>query len=177
MTPTIDGALRIGTATRDITPPAGLPFGGFPEVKHPVLVPRIAKGVHDPLMVRALALGNGRTTTVVVSADIVVFMWFDVERIRKAFSERTGLPEENLILCATHTHNGPDVMGLFGGDPEGPYSENMRTAVVDAAAEATQNPEPVVLSVAAVATEMAYCRRIIAPDGEFHSCLPWPASG
>jgi neutral ceramidase len=83
--------IKVGTAQRDITPPAGAAMGAFPVNRSP-MQPRIAEGTHDPLYARALALSDDTTTLVICSADLLSFQWIDVDDMRNAFAAQSGLP-------------------------------------------------------------------------------------
>ena len=158
--------LLVGTAKRDITPPAGKPMAAFPVQREP-MQPRIAEGAHDPIMARAAALGDGEATIAVCVADVVSFQWPDVDLMRDAFADHTGLPGENLIVCGTHNHNGPECTYMFGGSADDPYIAEMRERVVAAAVEAVERAAPATVSVGSVDADIAFNRRQILPDGSF----------
>ena len=160
--------IKIGTAQRDITPSTGSAMGAFPVNRSP-MQPRIAEGIHDPLYVKALALSDDTTTIVICSADLLSFQWIDVDAMRNAFAAQSDLPPENLILCSTHNHSGPECIYYFGGSPEDDAIVHIRKQVVDAAVESITNLKPATLSTGAVNTDLAYNRRQILPDGSFKS--------
>ena len=160
--------LNVGMARCEITPPAGKPMAAFPAQRTP-MQPRIAEGAHDPLFARALALGDGGTTIVICVADVVSFQWPDVDLMRAAFTERTGLPADNLIVCGTHNHNGPECTYMFGGSSDDPYISELRSRVVSAAAEAAGQRAPASVSAGVVDADLAYNRRRILPEGRFLS--------
>ena len=72
---------------------------------------RKANGVLDPLFARALYLSNGQTETVIVALDLIGLPYPDAMAIRKSIEV---VPAENIFICCTHTHEGPDTMGLWG---------------------------------------------------------------
>lgn len=77
---------------------------------------RLATGVHDDLYVRCLALGVGQATVVMCSVDLVGLFYDDVLRIRERV--KTQVPEAtHLVVAATHDHEGPDTLGLWGPAP------------------------------------------------------------
>jgi hypothetical protein len=77
---------------------------------------RIATGVHDDLYARCLALGVAKQSVVMCSVDLIGLFYDDVLAIRKAFSQRA--PGAGfLIVASTHTHAGPDTLGLYGPAP------------------------------------------------------------
>ena len=141
-------------------------MGAFPANRSP-MQPRIAEGTHDPLFVNALALSDKSTTLVICSADLLGFQWIDVDTMRNTFAEQSNLPPENLILCGTHNHNGPECTYHFGGSPEDDAIVQLRKLVVEAALEAISNLEPATVSTGFVDTDLVYNRRHILPDGSF----------
>ena len=165
--------LQLGSASRDITPPAGEPMAAFPESHRP-MTPRLAAGAHDPLCVRATALSDGRTTVVICVADVLTFQWPDVDLIRQAFADRTGHAAEDLVLCATHNHSGPECSYLFGGRPDSAYIGSLREQVVDAAVASLDQLVAVTVSSGAVEADLVHNRRRILPDGRLQFIGPNP---
>ena len=70
--------IEAGVAVVDITPERSLPMSGFAARTEP------SAGVHDPLTVRAIAVGE----TVLVAVDVVGLHEDTVARVRR----RCGLP-------------------------------------------------------------------------------------
>jgi histidinol phosphatase-like enzyme (inositol monophosphatase family) len=75
---------------------------------------RRAESIHDDLYARAAALSDGQTTLVLCALDLVGFFQHDaaevIGRVRQAH------PRAQIVIAATHTHHGPDTMGLWGPD-------------------------------------------------------------
>jgi tellurite resistance-related uncharacterized protein len=95
---------RIGTAKRDVTPLNN----GFPTMWMGGFSPRFtAQGVARPIYTRALAIEDGTTRRVVVSADILGFSPSLGRKIRDSVLTRFGLQDQDLLLVASHTHKGP----------------------------------------------------------------------
>jgi hypothetical protein len=95
-----------GAARLNITPPdlRHIWLGGFgPERK--------ARGVLDPIWVRAFYFDDGEQPLWLISADVVGFQLPTVKRVRQLISPRWG---DNAIVCATHNHDGPDTIGYWG---------------------------------------------------------------
>jgi neutral ceramidase len=94
--------LRGGCAKVNITPPLGIPLiGSYGKPSDDIL---------DELYAKALVLNDGNNTLVIVSCDL---LYTPLEEIagpaRKIITEKTGIPERNILICATHTHSGPEV--------------------------------------------------------------------
>ncbi|RYD38047.1 MAG: hypothetical protein EOP87_02330 [Verrucomicrobiaceae bacterium] len=96
--------LRAGAALADITPPLGVPIiGNFGK--------QAAAEVHDALHVRALVVDDGKKKVALVVCDLLGIRGTVSVEARKRIRELTGIPEENVLICATHTHSGPDALG------------------------------------------------------------------
>lgn len=97
--------VRAGAAVRKITPALdpGKPvyLAGFGNN-------RVATGVHDDLYTRCLALKSGGEPVVICAVDSIGLFLDDVEKIR------AGVPKAKVIVAATHSHQTPDTMGLWG---------------------------------------------------------------
>ncbi len=102
------GRLEAGAARADITPRGDILLGGFG-------ILRRSRGVHDPLWARALAVRIGSLTTVLVAVDLVGFHNHDVEDVRARLADL--MPPDAVMVAATHTHSGPDTLGLWGLPP------------------------------------------------------------
>ena len=74
---------------------------------------RAAQGVHDELWARAVVFDQGETRVAVVAVDLVGWFNADVQLSRAALAA-AGADVDLLIVSATHTHEGPDTMGLWG---------------------------------------------------------------
>jgi hypothetical protein len=104
---------RAGAAQSTITPEL--------QSEHPVYLAgfghnRVATGIHDDLYARCLALGVAKETLVICSVDLIGLFYDDVLTIRRAF-QQTSPSEAFLIVASTHTHAGPDTLGLYGPQP------------------------------------------------------------
>lgn len=74
---------------------------------------RIATGVHDPLFVRCLSLQIADEGVVFCSADLIGLFYDDVQAIRRIFAKEVPIGFHLVVAC-THTHEGPDTLGLYG---------------------------------------------------------------
>lgn len=135
--------LTVGFAEEDVTPELG---------KSPVFMAgfgqnRLAKSVHDPIMIRAVVLGDGPDRIALVSVDVVGLFYPSVERIRAA------LPGFKYVLVsATHNHEGPDTLGLWGANPlksgvDPDYLKKVETGCVTAAKAADAKRVPATVRI------------------------------
>src|SRR5580765_1824289 len=100
-TDSTDRQLKIGFAEADVTPVLG---------KKPVYVAgfgfnRIATGVHDPLMARAVVIEHDHDRIGFLSVDVVGLFREQVLAIRKRLP---GI--RYLLVASTHNHEGPDTL-------------------------------------------------------------------
>ena len=87
--------------TVDITPPIGTPLDGYSGRSD------VALGIHDPLFARCLLLDDGTNRIALVACDLIGIGEFLARRARDLIAERPGIPPQNVLIAATHTHAGP----------------------------------------------------------------------
>lgn len=91
-------AFEAGVGKADITPPLGTPLNGYGD-----RMGRGAVSVHDPVSARCLYLSDGQTSVFLVTADLCVIN--PELRARVLELAPREVPQENIILTATHTHS------------------------------------------------------------------------
>jgi neutral ceramidase len=91
---------RVGAARNVITPDLGCHIAGYFE-------DRIAQDVHDDLYARAIVLESGDTSVAIVVCDLIGLQLPDTDKAKQLAEELTGIPVDNIIVTATHTHFGP----------------------------------------------------------------------
>lgn len=137
--------MMVGTAKVDITP-GKMPFLAGTNNN------RIATSVNDPVEARALVIESQGTRIALVSVDLIGLFKPGVDEIRNAV---TQVPSANILISCSHTHSGPDSMGLWGAnstksgvDREWYAGVKKKiTACIDAAAH---NMRPAVMKVARI---------------------------
>ncbi len=129
---TFGAPIRAGFAKADITPPRFSWVAGF-------MPPHPALAINDRLWVKSLALedGNGNKI-VIVSADIIGLL---PDEIDKVFSRVKNVSRDRIFLSATHTHSGPDTMGLWIWKNE-KYMRDFREKVAKEIDRSVANLEP-----------------------------------
>jgi len=94
----VPGVFRAGAAASNITPPLGtLRVGSF--------APYPTVHVHDELHARCLVLSDGKTTLALVVCDFLGLHRSISIEARRLIQEATGIPPENVMISATHTHS------------------------------------------------------------------------
>jgi len=152
--------LFAGYAETDYTPAPGLTLLGQ-------MHRRVATAARDPLMANASAFRSGDTTVVLVSVDICMLPSDFNSSVQQAFSERTGVPGECLLLHATHTHVAPTVFPLLTAEVDEAFKASLHEAIVSAATTAVERLEPVELFAGTGHMEhMGWNRRAMLEGGK-----------
>ena len=93
--------LTAGAAQVRITPPIGVSLAGY-------FQDRVSGSVRDDLHARALILRSGEDSIAIVSCDLIS-VELKITNAAKAFIlAETNIRPEHVLICATHTHTGPD---------------------------------------------------------------------
>ncbi|MHC4815089.1 MAG: neutral/alkaline non-lysosomal ceramidase N-terminal domain-containing protein [Planctomycetota bacterium] len=131
------GQLLVGSGEADITPTGVQYMGGYN-------IGRKSTGVHSPLKVRALVLLMAEQRFAIVGIDNLGLQREDADWVKRGV---TGFPNGNVLLCSSHTHAGPDLIGMWGywflisgRDPE--YLRVVRDGVAQAVADALAAARP-----------------------------------
>src|SRR5687768_13759674 len=106
---------RAGAAFRIVTPEPLLPASGGIGPSNPV-----TKKEGD-LTVSALVLADGDVKVAFVSVDFLGFPSVLANRVR---AKVKGIPPENILIGATHTHSAPDCYGF--PDHAGKFSTDLK---------------------------------------------------
>ncbi len=109
-----------------------------------------ANGIHDDLWARAMVIDDGKTRLAVVVLDAIGFMNNDVIDLRGRIPKESGITYA--IISSTHTHEGPDLLGLWGKDPfhsgiNPAHMEYVKNQAAKAIETAAKNLRPVRLAI------------------------------
>lgn len=163
-----DQPLRAGFAEVEITPPLGTQMAGYYHE-------RLAEKTRDPLKAKAVVLRQGDTAAAFVVADLIGVAHDLTVQIREQVEAATGIPQQNIMLSATHTHTAPDYIGLLykhlkqqpsERDSES-YPAKLLQNVVDAVVRANQSAQSVTLEAGSgqQRVPVSFNRRFVMKDG------------
>jgi hypothetical protein len=103
--------LLVGSAAQVITPQGKAYIAGHTHN-------RVFTGVHDDLYVKAVVVQAKQNTLAILTFDCIGLLHPQLEEIRAAVkAQLPQFPVQNIASTSTHTHAGPDVVGLWGSDP------------------------------------------------------------
>lgn len=128
--------MRVGSAERDITPDVGEYMGGFS-------IARTSSAIASPLKVRALVIETGLRRFAILGIDSLGLMRDDVDYIKSGLG---GFANGDVFVCSSHTHAGPDPIGIWGyyfltSGRSGAYIGRIRAAAREAVLEARRHAD------------------------------------
>jgi hypothetical protein len=101
-------AFRAGFAERDVTPDAGMEMMGNYGKQY-------GQSIHDPCKVRAAVFDDGTNRVALVGLDSLIIQRESVLRVRKAITDRCGVPGDHVLLGASHSHSSGPVGWVMPG--------------------------------------------------------------
>ncbi len=151
--------LRVGFGTADITAPLDTRIlGGFGRL--------MAKGVHDKLWAVACVVRDGNTAVALVGTDTLFMPRPIVEHARRLIQKETGIPGENVLIGASHTHHGGYVGGEPENDREARYLDALPKAIAAAVSEGLKSLRSAEVGIGVGKEEsITFNRRFLMRDG------------
>jgi len=146
--------LLIGFGRQDITPRRPLPLSGYGAYAGKFENARWSQGVHDPLLADALYLRKGEDQLLLIALDLIGLVKPDIDDIRRGIEDRLPISREAVIVSCSHTHHGPDTVGLWGtlfparSGRDEKYLAWMKQRVIETAVQAAAGARPAQLAVA-----------------------------
>jgi hypothetical protein len=130
------GALRVGAARVDITPPAdaALPMSGYANRTQGF------KGIHDDIFVRAIVLDDGATQVALIAWELLYvpdFVWADVTA---QVAAELGIRPENILFAAVHDHGAPTLATTPSNTAD--YTKKVEALAVEAVRRAKARLQP-----------------------------------
>ncbi|MDP8257401.1 MAG: neutral/alkaline non-lysosomal ceramidase N-terminal domain-containing protein [Candidatus Alcyoniella australis] len=132
---------------------------------------RISRGMLDPIWARALYIDDGSQALVLLTLDVVGLGLMDVQRIRELAAPLHG---DKIMVIATHNHQGPDTVGLWGpgvvlpldSGVEPQYHQRMLTLAAVAVDRAVRDAVPATLHFGSADVPAGWAANLWFPDDE-----------
>ncbi|WP_435010344.1 neutral/alkaline non-lysosomal ceramidase N-terminal domain-containing protein [Tundrisphaera lichenicola] len=159
--------LKVGAASVDITPPVGTPMAGY-------YAERLSKGVHDPLLAKAIVLESGGKKAALVSLDLISTTASMVSEARREIEKTTGVGGADVMISATHAHTGPVLQdrgareAAFGGNNPlaRAFGEGLPGKIAEAVRKAEETLRPAKVAAAhGQESSISFNRRFHMIDG------------
>jgi hypothetical protein len=151
--------LRAGAGKAPILiTPEMLPLDGFADI-------------HDPVFVRALML-NCVNSGVIVSIEMTSLSDACCDALKALVSEKTGVAEDGVWICVTHTFSVPHILSGSAAAADGDRKKSallwnaLLAAAGEAASDAVAGIQDAVLSIGSDSCDVNVCRDI-------HSVAGW----
>lgn len=152
--------LQVGYGRVNITPDYPVPIAGS-------AANRISKGYLDPIYMTCLAVRQGQETLLIGTMDLVGAYEEYSAPARTRISQATGIPEDHIVLNATHTHSSVGVRNINGENiPR--YREQFYGWAVAAAKAALEDLAPAQVWYGSTQTQgMVWVRHYKMADGTY----------
>lgn len=98
------------------------------------------KAQEAPLRVTAMVIDMHHRLCL-ISCDTLVLPADVLEYSFRGITEKTGIPSEYILLCATHNHHAPSTIDIFGFSFDTVFCDNLKKTIVEAAVTAVANLE------------------------------------
>jgi len=121
--------IRAGFAEKVITPPVGVYLAGY-------FHDRIAERVRDDLYVKAAVFEAGGQRVAIVACDLAHVGREIVHDAKHRVYESIGIPPESVIISATHTHTGPEILERSRSPVDSKYVAALGPAIAAVVEEA-----------------------------------------
>jgi neutral ceramidase len=103
-----DGRMEVGVARVDITPEGPIRLTGYGSRKKTE-----SEGVIHRLGAKALAFGSdAQGPSILITVDLVGIPGHITAKLAEQLSKKIGMDPAQLVICASHTHGGPEIGNL-----------------------------------------------------------------
>lgn len=103
------GRMDVGVARIDITPDGPIRLAGYGVRKKTE-----SEGVLQRLGAKALAFGSdAQGPSILITVDLVGIPGHITTKLAERLSDKIGINPAQLVICASHTHSGPEVGNLL----------------------------------------------------------------
>ncbi len=126
---------KAGVAKTNISPWLGLSIVGY-------MNDRKVAGIHDEIHVRALVLDDGTNTLAFAVVDSCLVPREILDAAKARVPSAAGIPVENMLISATHTHSAPCTYPGFQSQTDPEYDAFLVRRIADAILQAWQKRVP-----------------------------------
>lgn len=100
--------IDVGVARVEITPETPVRLAGYSDRNVPFT------GVSQKLWAKALAFGDAKQGySVLLTVDLLGIPAQITQRVREELAKEVNIKPENLVICASHTHSGPQIGNIL----------------------------------------------------------------
>ena len=156
------GGFRVGYGKANITPESGVPLGGYGRSDQ-----RISTGALSYLWATCIAITDADDNTILLYGLDLLNSAEAHGKFAADVSEATGVPVENIVMSASHSHSAPDYSYTnIPGVNEA--LQVLKKGLVKAAVAAMEDRKPATMSGGSIQTEgLNFVRHYIMNDGTY----------
>ena len=155
---TTPGTFSVGYGKADISPEKSVYLSGYGD---PVSE-RMSTGVAERLYATCVAITDAKGVTVLlISLDLLNPHDEVVGPIRQRLAKQTGIPFDQIMVCCSHNHSGPDMRDTV-------YAELMEKRITESVTQAMESRKPATMETAFTRPEgYNFVRHYLLTDGNF----------
>ena len=144
----------------DITPEIGTYLAGYGPN-------RVSTGTIDPLWAHALVVADSSQVLAIVSLDNIGLTRPHIQMIRRLVANE--IPGANVVVSSSHTHAGPDVVGIWGpalwrSGRDDSYIARTAKQIVGLVTQLSANLKPATVHVASADAEFSWVNNLSEPQ-------------
>lgn len=161
-TPGIENVFSVGFGRVDITPSYSVPLAGYGNTSK-----RMSTSFYDLQYTTCTAMTDEDGETILLfHNDSIRTSSTVVSLARPAISAATGVPEDHIMISATHNHSSPDTNSSEPSISQ--WLAELVVAMTDAAVEAMADRKPAQMYVTSTTVEgVGFTRHYIMDDGSY----------
>jgi len=160
-----NNTVLVGSSFGVINPDTGSFIAGDKQNRH-------FKGIHDSLYIKVVFVSDSKNSLAILTVDCIGILYPTLLEIRKAVSGQIPASEfdpSHIVLSSTHTHSGPDVVGLWGADQASSgvndaYMKKLLTIAASKITEAWKKRKPAHISWAETKHGEGWVYNICIPE-------------
>ena len=154
------GGFRVGYGKENITPSGQVGMGGYGRSDQ-----RLSTGILSYLYVTCIAITDAEDNTILLYGMDLCGCG-DAIKFRENVSKATGVPVENIVMSASHTHSAPDYGVKTTG--QGEALNKLKNGLVKAAETAMEDRKEAKMYGGSIETEgMNFVRHYLMNDGTY----------
>ncbi|OFY11580.1 MAG: hypothetical protein A2X05_02160 [Bacteroidetes bacterium GWE2_41_25] len=97
-----------------------------------------AHGEEAPIRTTALVIDDGETKLCIITCDVTKVDREFTDDVAKKIEAECGIPFENILFSASHTHHAPATVGIHGYSRDENFVSSMKGAMFTVASEANE---------------------------------------
>src|SRR5947209_761525 len=144
--------MHAAVAAVDFTPSPGLILQGH-------LSENPSHGVLFPLEARAAIFREAGEQLCLITLDVIGVELATTRRIRERVSKQLRMPQDHILISASHTHCAPAMLKNLAMTPDESWVASVESAAADCAEKASRNLVPVAMGLGCGAAHFNINRR------------------